>query len=951
MLAILTIGAVSASENTTDSLTAEDITDESTDLSVTEEESIADDTQNENTLETIDDSSDIVGDVYDEFIVDDVGNGTVDIKMSSHYSEGKLAIYVDNDLKMERSLNSLEEFKSIDGEDSNYCHYTIGLKQLDDPVGYGFWFVYVKLLGDEDNLINEGDTFLDYQAPVRCSILDEINLGDDLGEDFDYFVSIHAVDDATGNISVYVDGVLWINEDITHLPIRSYGDESYRVILLNQTEPAIPFGTHTIQVNYFNGNYDDYTAEETLTLTDYDHAIIKVLPDSEVVYDGDNYDYFAWVYVPQTADGQLTVRIGDYEKKLNIKSLPKYVNELNSSFWYYTLGPKDLDYDFEEMGYDINITYEENGLMFNKCAESIEVMKEDIVYESSMFDLRSDFNYPIFFKEEVIGVSNMNSKTPGVIKVTIDGREYNKILKDNYIVYFNITDLGIQATGDYPVEVYYLNGETNLILANKTLHIGEKEEFVVDIVESIFNRDEEMAFMTIKCPADSNGTLVVNFNGGDKIIEMEHADDGYMYFYIEDYVGEDDEGIFNVSVKHISTEGVETQLKTAKVHVMKYVPAGRSIAVDFQQSVSNIDLNNTVLSFTYHDPIEGELRIFVNSKSNPRYSKIISFNPDYSSVPISLNDLSIIAGGNYTIVVYYINENQNDWLADGIVEVTNERGFEPVDPNLELLVDSVEEGTPVCVVVRTNSSFTGSVKIVSRDYNASVKVVSGEGNITLSLPVGEYSFKAVFEANDVFNASEKTVSFNVTVKPAGSNETNITVPAKIIAKDLQAFYTDATYSVTVYGTDGKTALKDTQVIFKVNGKNIGSAKTDARGIATLKLAQIPGNYKITAEALGVAITKKLTVKHIVSLKTVKVKKSAKKLVISVTVKVGKKAISKKRVTLKFNGKKLTAKTNKKGVAKFTIKKNVLKKLKVGKKVTYTATYLKDTVKKTVRVKK
>ena len=61
--------------------------------------------------------------------------------------------------------------------------------------------------------------------------------------------------------------------------------------------------------------------------------------------------------------------------------------------------------------------------------------------------------------------------------------------------------------------------------------------------------------------------------------------------------------------------------------------------------------------------------------------------------------------------------------------------------------------------------------------------------------------------------------------------------------------------------------------------------------------------------------------------------------------------STKKVTLKFKGKKYTSKTNKKGVAKFTIKSKVLKKLKVGKKVAYQATYLKDTVKKTATVKK
>ena len=97
----------------------------------------------------------------------------------------------------------------------------------------------------------------------------------------------------------------------------------------------------------------------------------------------------------------------------------------------------------------------------------------------------------------------------------------------------------------------------------------------------------------------------------------------------------------------------------------------------------------------------------------------------------------------------------------------------------------------------------------------------------------------------------------------------------------------------------------------------------------------------------------MTVKHLVTLKSVTVKKSAKKLVLQATLgKVKGKYLKGKTITFKFNGKVVgKVKTNKKGVAKVTVKSSILKKLKVGKKITYQATYNKDTIKKIVKVKK
>ena len=73
-------------------------------------------------------------------------------------------------------------------------------------------------------------------------------------------------------------------------------------------------------------------------------------------------------------------------------------------------------------------------------------------------------------------------------------------------------------------------------------------------------------------------------------------------------------------------------------------------------------------------------------------------------------------------------------------------------------------------------------------------------------------------------------------------------------------------------------------------------------------------------------------------KSVTIKRSASSLVITATLKKGASAIKGKLVTVKFNGKTYKIKTNNKGIAKLTIGKNVLKKLKVGKNINYQASF-------------
>ncbi len=157
------------------------------------------------------------------------------------------------------------------------------------------------------------------------------------------------------------------------------------------------------------------------------------------------------------------------------------------------------------------------------------------------------------------------------------------------------------------------------------------------------------------------------------------------------------------------------------------------------------------------------------------------------------------------------------------------------------------------------------------------------------------------------------------------------------------------------------------VVVKIGNKEYNV--TVVNGTGTLNVPNLAaGPYTATAifAATGIFIYSEKTTSFTVAkkpvtpakktkikltLKKVKVKKSAKKLVLRATLKINGKAVKGKKITFKFKGKKYKAKTNKKGVAKVTIKKKVLKKLKVGKKVKYQATYGKVTKKYTIKVKK
>ena len=355
-----------------------------------------------------------------------------------------------------------------------------------------------------------------------------------------------------------------------------------------------------------------------------------------------------------------------------------------------------------------------------------------------------------------------------------------------------------------------------------------------------------------------------------------------------------------------------------------------------------------------------------------------TYTPLNTTTIVSINETAVYTGNDISITTIVLSQ-KGGFANTGTVEIyINSKLMATIPANTQYIHTTGEIGTYQVLAKfiddssYKNSSSTAEFTVIPVDIPEEIETSTAgiftlefpddaEGTLTVFLDGTKYKVYDIIGGILKIDLSDKKGKYNITFEysgddnyPAFKKDANITVETNpsITASNAKVIYSaGTTYKITVYKNKGITA-NGVNVVIKQNNKKLKPIKTNSKGIASFKVTQTPGTYKLKITSLGKTVTKTLTVKHIVTLKTATVKKSAKKLILQATLtKVNKKYLKKKTVTFKFNGKTYKAKTNSKGIAKVTIKSNVLKKLKVGKKMTYQATYLKDTVKKTAKVKK
>ena len=495
----------------------------------------------------------------------------------------------------------------------------------------------------------------------------------------------------------------------------------------------------------------------------------------------------------------------------------------------------------------------------------------------------------------------------GNVSVIIEGKRHNGTLI-NGKAQISVPNL---SNGTYEASVNYY-GDNNYLPSNipKTFTVSK-----VDIEGSWYSIGQSIV---INLPSDATGNVTVNVNNNG---------------IVEDVIGgtatitpELTPGTYPVSIAYSGDGKYNGIGDISQIIVPKY-------DTPISASANEIIVGETlIVTITVPNTATGNVSVVIKGNS---YNGTVNAG----KAIVKVDNLPV---GNYTAEINYVGDN-NYSANKTSLEFKIDEKITP-NPDNAFVIPDTGSANPTYSINLENATGNFTVYVDGKEYQT-VALVDGKATINVTdLPSGSHNITVAYSGDGRFAPISKNVTVNVP-------EPHVPV-VKLVGSDVTMLYTSGSvYKIRLTSDD--IALSGKTVVFTVNGKKI-SAVTDKNGYASVKIDLPPksAKYALTATYNGVKTSNTVKVNGIVTAKNVKVKKSKKVNKIKVTLKkVNGKYLKSKKLTLKINGKKVTAKTNKKGVATFKVKKNVLKKLKAGKKYKYTVTYLKEKVTKKITVKK
>ncbi|WP_292885981.1 hypothetical protein [Methanobrevibacter sp. UBA212] len=778
----------------------------------------------------------------------------------------------------------------------------------------------------------------------------------------DYFAEIYASEDATGNLTVYVNGEECFKKGISECSqlLNDQGEYGY-CIGPQDTNYAFDLGKYHVMVLY---------SGDEQYLPTYTSNTIRVVEKEYVSYGQDavnidiygyNYDYgewndialadddyFAGIYAPDGITGNVTVFVNDTQCfKKDISDIDMYFD--NDGYYEYCIALKDLDYEFSPGMYYINIVYDGNGF-YSSASEHgpIKVVEESnnsdevgiVIYgydkEYNMWnniELGSgDYFAAIYAPDDATG--NVTVFVNGVqcFKEDISDCPQSTDSWDDLIYCIGLEDVDYEfSPGKYFVKIVYdRGGNSSQVIESDAINVVEEdycddglEEIGVVIRADNIGLNGKDYFAVIHAPYDATGGIKVYVNGTlclkDEIYALPEFidDEGYLEYRIgpHDVNYEFFPGKYIVKIVYEGDETYESTSEKATINIVDVSHEGENpddfkiVIYGYDKHMNrwmNIELDDNwfaLLQVPYD--AKGNVSIFVNGTR--------CFNKDVSKCRELFDDID----GHYEFFIYPRDVDYE---------------FSVGKYSINIVYDGDDFYLP--------TAKSDIIRVVENGYDDggrdAVDIIIRGGD---SPKLNGEDYLAVIYAPD-----DATGNVTVFVNDVQCFKNDINKCHKFIDDDGCSAYCIRLQDIDYNLPLGKSSIK---VVY--DGSNFYSAASESN---TLKIIdeKSGGNSNNGPSANPVSgSVKKDTVK--LTLKKVKVKRSAKKLILQATLKINNKAKKGLKVTFKFNGKKFTAKTNKNGIAKVTIKKSVLKKLKIGKKVKIQVSYGKTTKNLIVKIKK
>ena len=754
----------------------------------------------------------------------------------------------------------------VDGE-GYYVNITDGKGQFAiEGISAGEHTVVVRYLGDDKyNASEVNGSFNISEVPSSVSVkVDNITYGEDA------VVEVSVPKDATGNVTVTVDGESYV-ANVT---------DGKAIVVID----GLKAGNHTLDVIYSGDDkYNSSTASAEVEI-----APAEVNPDDIKVVDYGNGT--AVIIVPSDMTGEISVKVGNDTYNATIENGTATITLDN-----ITPGVHEVEviYSGDENHSNATITTVINT---NKYEAPISVDVENISVGETA----------------VITVNVPNNAT-GMVTIEIDGKSYELNITGGKAVFEieNLTNgtktIAVEYSGD---ENYLANHTTATITVSKVTPDVEMNisvngsDLVIDVVAPVdatrpvlIDIDDVGYYVNL---TDGKGQLVISdVSGGEHYVCAKYlGDDKYSSSQVNQSVNITDvPSDISIKIDNI-TQGEDL---VVEVTLPKDATGNVTVTIGDEQYTVNVTDGKAVVvvegleegNYTVNVTYSGDIKYAPSSNStnitifeNPLPTSIVDIvvNKDYV-VTARLVDCNGVAVANATIK-YSVDgvENTTVTAADGSFTIAGQSKCV-----IEIGYEGNSSLLPTETSIKLNFKIRLSTYIVGNnftqyaiDYYAgerggyfNVQLFDENGKYLANKPVkigfngkvyncttdakgwaklqinlrnaGSYTFAVGFLGDDDYTGSMELYVIKVNKKPTAISASAASFTASAATKK----YTVTLSTSKCSSIDGKTYLDSGKVIkLEIGGKTF-TAKTDSKGKATFDISLTKkGTYTATVKFAG-----------------------------------------------------------------------------------------------------